>query len=330
MLIRIVFGSLAVSVLLAVAVSDALIADKAQESWPLGLLLGRGSLIPVALTAVVMLGLVELVRLLRALGNRPHAAWAALSCAVLMLSPWLCAGGVLGDSPVDVEAVQWQIAWLMIAMLGAVVVHLPRGATPTAVSDLGATWLIIVYLGFLPSFMIQLRCDANVGGPAEGAWHVLIVLAVAFASDIGALFFGMSFGRHKLAPAISPGKTIEGFVGGVASSVAVVFGLRAIATHTTAPPDLAMTAMEHMSAFMDQFTSLVARMSLAQAIVFGAVISIMTQVGDLFESVMKRAARVKDSSSVVPGMGGVLDVIDGVIFAGPVAWFLLTRIWGVV
>lgn len=330
MLNRIVFGSLAVSVLLAVAVSDAFIADRARESWPLGALLGRGSLIPIALTAVVALGLVELVRLLRALGSRPHAAWAALSCAVLMLSPWLCAGGVWGDSPVDVEAVQWQIAWVMIAMLGAVVVHLPRGATPTAVSDLGATWFIILYLGFLPSFMIQLRCDANIGSAAEGAWHVLIVLAVAFASDIGALGVGMSIGRHKLAPAISPGKTIEGFVGGLACSVAVALGLRAIATHTAPPQDLAITAREHAMAFADQFTSLVARMSLTQAIVFGVVISIMTQVGDLFESVIKRAARVKDSSSVVPGMGGVLDVIDGVIFAGPVAWFLLTKMWGLV
>ena len=330
MLTRIVFGSLAISVLLAVAVSDAFIADKAQESWPLGLLLGRGSLIPVVLTGIVMLGVVELVRLLRALGSRPQAAWAALSCAVLMLSPWLCAGGIVGDSPVDVEAVQWQIAWLTIAMLGAVVVHLPRGATPTAVGDLGATWLVILYLGFLPSFMVQIRCDANVGAAAEGAWHVLIVLAVAFASDVGALFFGMSFGRHKLAPAISPGKTIEGFVGGVLSSVAVVFGLRAIANHTAPPPDLAMTSMEHMSAFADQFTSLIARMSILQAIIFGIVISIATQVGDLFESVIKRAAGAKDSSSVVPGMGGVLDVIDGVIFAGPVAWFLLTKMWGLV
>ena len=83
-------------------------------------------------------------------------------------------------------------------------------------------------------------------------------------------------------------------------------------------------------AFADQFTSLVARMSLMQAIVFGLVISIMTQIGDLFESVIKRAAQVKDSSNLVPGMGGVLDVIDGVIFAGPAAWFLLTRTWGLV
>lgn len=71
-------------------------------------------------------------------------------------------------------------------------------------------------------------------------------------------------------------------------------------------------------------------LDLSQVIVFGIAMSVSSQMGDLFESLVKRSAQVKDSSKLVPGMGGVLDVVDGAVFAVPLAWFLLTRLWHVV
>ena len=112
--------------------------------------------------------------MLRAAGLRPSVMWATLSCAVLMLSPWLCAGGMLGDQPVDVEGIHWQVIWLTVGFLGAAVIHLRRGGTETGITDVAATLLIVLYLGFLPSFAIQLRSGTDTGNPIVGAWTLLV------------------------------------------------------------------------------------------------------------------------------------------------------------
>jgi len=325
---RIVYGLLAGAATIALMMFDALIARYVDSGrWPL---LTRGSLIPLLFTAVMVAAALEAARLLRRMGHHPHTTWAVAMGALLMLSPWLAAGRVLGGSIIDVEALPWQIVWLIVAILGAAVLHLRRGASPGAPADIACTLLIITYLGFLPSFAVLLRCDFDIADPAEGMWVVMIVLLLAFTTDIGALFVGLTFGRRRFAPTISPKKSVEGAVGGLAATILVAVILWFQDTFTDAAPDAAESLAERLGLLLADSTAVLDRMTMGQVLVFAAAISVATQAGDLFESLLKRGAQVKDSSALIPGMGGILDVIDGVIFAMPVAWFLLTRTWQVV
>jgi phosphatidate cytidylyltransferase len=150
-------------------------------------------------------------------------------------------------------------------------------------------WLIlgIVYISLGCVSLVVLRSD-----PANGRTLVIILFAVIWATDIGAYLVGRAVGGPKLAPSISPNKTWAGAVGGLGCGVAAALAAAWLI-------DLRMTAI----------TLLVA----------GIVLSIASQIGDLFESWWKRRFRVKDSGQLIPGHGGILDRIDGVLLASPVA-----------
>ncbi len=145
----------------------------------------------------------------------------------------------------------------------------------------------IVYIPLFLSFLIRLRLSP------EGMTWIFFLLGLIFAGDTAAFYVGSYFGRHKLCSAVSPGKTAEGALAGLAASV-MVGGL-----------------FKYFS-----FASLPWSLSLLFALVVGAV----GQVGDLFESELKRASKVKDSGGILPGHGGLLDRLDALLFAAPVAY----------
>jgi phosphatidate cytidylyltransferase len=131
-------------------------------------------------------------------------------------------------------------------------------------------------------------------------------MLVVWLADIGAYFAGKAFGRHKLAPAISPGKTWEGAIGGwlaVLIVAAVAFALHAF------EPTLYSALLEHLGA--------------ARTLVTLTILVVFSVIGDLFESMLKRQAGVKDSSGLLPGHGGVLDRIDALLPVLPLAMLLL-------
>ena len=140
----------------------------------------------------------------------------------------------------------------------------------------------------VPAFIALARVQISVRGFARGPDMVLWMLLLVFAADIGAYFVGRGFGRHKLAPRVSPGKTWEGALGGVAAVALIAF---AGALHFGLP--------------------------LAGGVVFGCAVGIFSVIGDLTESMFKRAAGLKDSGSLLPGHGGILDRIDSVTAAAP-------------
>jgi phosphatidate cytidylyltransferase len=145
-----------------------------------------------------------------------------------------------------------------------------------------------LYVGWLVSLLVSLRLDA-------GRNWLYLVLFVTFASDSAAYFIGRSFGKRKLAPNISPGKTWEGAAGGLCG--AVIMSLLFI---LPTPFQLAL--------------------SYWPAIILGIFISFFGQIGDLAESALKRSGGVKDSGNLMPGHGGLLDRIDSVVFAGVVVY----------
>ena len=124
-----------------------------------------------------------------------------------------------------------------------------------------------------------------------GFYAVLTVLLAIWASDTGAYLFGMAFGKHKLVPAVSPKKSVEGAVGGVITASLIL---------TIVAPQLEMARLP--------------------ALIFGMTLSVVGQFGDLAESALKRWGNRKDSGSFLPGHGGVLDRIDSLLFALPVAY----------
>jgi phosphatidate cytidylyltransferase len=159
---------------------------------------------------------------------------------------------------------------------------LARAVDPQAAfARVAASGFGVFYIGGLLSALTLLH--ASFGPP----WLALAI-ALSFGNDTGAYFTGRAFGRHKLAPAISPGKTVEGAVGGLAANVLVAFAARA---------------------FMPEMT-------VADALLLAVPTAIVGPAGDLLESLLKRAAGAKDSGRLLPGHGGILDRIDALLFVG--------------
>jgi phosphatidate cytidylyltransferase len=164
-----------------------------------------------------------------------------------------------------------------------------------------ATWTV-AYLGVLPSFLAQLRWLrpfpwGESSGDGRGVAALALAIFVPKACDIGAFFTGKLVGRHRMTPVLSPNKTWEGFAGGMTFSTLVAVGIQR-GWPTLAGGDLA-------------------------AVGFGLSVGLAAVLGDLAESLVKRDCRQKDASQTVPGFGGVLDVIDSIVFAAPVAYLWL-------
>ena len=322
---------MAVSALLLLVAADAWLAGSWQRFGDvLGPLVRRGSLIPPAFTLLMLAGAAEFIRLMRAVGLRPHAWWAKIMVAAMMLTPWFCAAWSTRAGLIDIDGLPFQSAWLVAAVIGTALIQLWRGASERTIADVAATLLVIVYCGFLPSFLILLRCDENLPIP-QGAWLVLLFLAVTKASDIGAYFTGSAIGRHKLVPAISPGKTVEGTLGGVAASLLVALALRSLAVWAADSPASGLSSdSPSYSGVAEEVLFLFSTLSITQVSVFAIVMSAIGQLGDLLESLFKRAAAAKNSATLIPAFGGVLDIVDSPVLAAPVAWFLLTHLFGLV
>lgn len=155
-----------------------------------------------------------------------------------------------------------------------------------AVSATGAFGLIYVALPF--ALILDLR------GAGQGRWALLYLLVLIWVGDSAAYFGGRALGRHKLAPTVSPGKTIEGTIVSVLATVAVGYWL--------------------LEAWFEGVGSI-------HGWLLPLAVNSAGQVGDLAESALKRSAGVKDSSTLIPGHGGVLDRVDALLFAAPVLWY---------
>ncbi len=162
----------------------------------------------------------------------------------------------------------------------------------------GWAWMMggILYVGWLLSLLVTLRLEPGTSSfPDTGRDFVFLALFATFGSDTAAYFIGRTFGRHKLAPTISPGKTWEGAIAGVFGGLVI-------------------------SVLFTLDTPLQLPLHYWQAVLLGVLISVFGQLGDLAESLLKRNAGVKDSGSLMPGHGGLLDRMDSVVLAGAVVY----------
>lgn len=209
----------------------------------------------------------------------------------------LVAAMVLAEMYRPVWLLTWLPCWWLLALVA--VLAYPR---LTIWHNLPAQALIGLML-LVPSWqaVVQVQQQGAVG--LAGPWALMFILLWVWAADTGAYFAGRAFGKHKLAPSVSPGKTIEGLVGGAALALVIVAAVAWFAP--TSGNRFALLAV--------------------------ALVTVLASVlGDLFESMVKRQAGVKDSGTMLPGHGGMLDRIDSVTAALPVALagFTLTGLQG--
>lgn len=177
---------------------------------------------------------------------------------------------------------------------GMVILILARLTRPVPIEDsarkLGLDALGLCWIGLSFPLIYMLRDRPN------GGWFIVMVMAITFLQDTGAYFAGKFLGKHPLAPKLSPKKTIEGVVGGVTAATCGAFIAR-----TWFPGHETLTVTD--------------------CIILGVVGALMGVCGDLFESMLKRAFGVKDSGTLIPGHGGFLDRVDGLLFVGPFAYY---------
>ncbi len=192
------------------------------------------------------------------------------------------------------------LAGLSLASMTWHLVDYERGAARSG-TDFAVTLAGTIYLGWIGAYLVSLR------GLPEGEWWILVALPSVWLADSAAYFVGREFGRHKLTPRLSPKKTWEGYLAGVAAGAAAGGGL-SLLWRIGAGPASAVTA--------------------AHGLMMGTVIGAVSPLGDVGISMIKREIQVKDSGNLLPGHGGALDRLDSWLWAGVLGFYLAVWLSG--
>ncbi len=239
----------------------------------LGLIYMGGQYIAFLVAVLTLLALQEFLQIGEQMGIRP---WFKLTIFVTII--WLLSlliGGAEWMLPI-------LVFWLLIG-LGRLALTYPK----TSLAEANFNLLAVFYSVVLLSHLYLLRQLPN------GIEWTLLTIFLVWATDTGAYLIGRQFGRHLLAPQVSPKKTVEGSLGGLLGSILVAL----------------------------MFWRFVGGTSLITYMILALIIGISAQIGDLFESALKRSAGVKDSGKLIPGHGGILDRFDSLIFALPLMYY---------
>lgn len=225
---------------------------------------------------IVILGIREFSRLARSTRSLPSWILSAIIACLFCLS-------------------SFRPNWLDINLVFCLAVGLPflieivRRNPPSALLNISATLLGVLYVGWLFGRHIILLRQMS-----DGRNLIFFLMGVTWGGDIGAYLIGMRLGKHKIIPAISPGKSIEGYFAGIIFSFAVALAFR------------------HW---------LLSNIGLLHIIILGIGLAVIGQIGDLAESLLKRGANMKDSGRIMPGHGGILDRCDSMIFIAPALYY---------
>lgn len=234
-----------------------------------------GGWLLLLLTAGIMfVGLQELAAMLRKMELNPPWAVMLAGSAILLASAYL-----FGE-----RGISWAVTLVLMLVLLTVVIRFPFYSPVDGAAGLMGT----LYLGLFTYFYLLRNLP-------EGWIWLIFMLVGTWASDTAAYFVGKKFGRRKLAPALSPGKTVAGGVGGIAGSL--------------------------LAAVM--FFAIYPFLPIWHLLILGLLLGVMAQLGDLWESVIKRTAGIKDTGKIIPGHGGVLDRFDSMMFTAPFVYYYL-------
>ena len=252
----------------------------------------------VLITFLALTGLVEFYNLARKRGLPCFKVSGVIGGVLLMIGTFLNVTGKLGtyNSPARVN--DFETSFLILFVLGLCLRQLMSKDNASGISAIAVTLLGLMYVPWLLNFLQKICYFPHV----EGKYFLLYFIVLTKFSDMGAYAVGSLIGRHKMIPRISPGKTWEGFAGALVVST----GASVIFVHFLG---------RHM-----------AGMNVYHAIVLGVILSTTAVIGDLIESLFKRECGAKDSGNVLPGIGGVLDLLDSLLFNAPIMYLYLRHV----
>jgi phosphatidate cytidylyltransferase len=248
----------------------------------------------IVLAVLAALAAWELFRMARETGALPMEPAGIALAALLPIAVHAQRLGIYTLSNTAIVA--------MVLLLFASTIWL-RGPAGKPLSSVAITAFGVLYAGLF-SYIYALRYHDYAVGAAAGTALVFLPVLLTWTTDVGAYVFGRTFGRKKLIPSISPGKTVEGAVGGLGLSIVI--------------------CLLYVRFILMPYAQL--GLTIQGAVLFAIVVSVAAQTGDLAESLLKREAGVKDSSRIIPGHGGILDRFDSLLFVMPVAFLLLGRL----
>lgn len=242
-------------------------------------------------------GLAEFYGLVQTRGLVCFQRWGLFGGVLLMVGTFLhCTGCLSGhDSPSGVN--DFETGFLILFVLGLCVRQLLSRSNTAGILAISTTLFGLMYVPWLLNFIQKINFFPGIEG--NGKFYVLYFILVTKFSDTGAYAVGSLIGRHKMIPRISPAKTWEGFGGAIVVSTAASIAFAHFLGHR------------------------MPGMTLAHAVVLGMVLSSAAVVGDLIESLFKREAGVKDSGRLFPGIGGILDLLDSLLFNAPIMYLYL-------
>ena len=209
--------------------------------------------------------------------------WMTRTLRPVVLAGYLGAIGTLLGA--ELGGADWALGGLFVTLAFAFAFKGAVSAASVGVTVLGVVWIAV---GLAHALLLR-------GLDENGVLAIYTVILAVWAGDAGAYFIGLLFGRHKMAPTVSPGKTWEGLAAGTVATIAVTF----------------------IALYKQDF------LSIPESLALGAVIAVVAPLGDLFESALKRDADVKDSGRLLGGHGGVLDRIDALLFAWVASYYVV-------
>lgn len=245
-------------------------------------------------------GLVEFYDLARKIGLPCYKGWGIFGGLLLMIATFLYLSGVLAGNVTPADANDFETTFLILFVLGLCVRQFVSKRHPEAITAIATTLFGLMYVPWLLNFIQKINFYP--GLDHDGRFYVLFFILVTKFSDLGAYVTGSLFGRHKMIPRISPGKTWEGFAGAIVVSTLVSIGYSVLAREKL--PEL----------------------TILHATILGILLSSTAVIGDLIESLFKREAGVKDSGRLFPGIGGILDLMDSLLFNAPLMYLYLRHV----
>ena len=243
-------------------------------------------------------GLVEFYGLVEKRGLACFKCWGILGGLLLIIGTFLNLTGKLGTSGSPARVNDFETSFLILFVLGLCLRQLVSRASPSGIMAISTTLFGLMYVSWLLNFIQKINFFPGV----DGRYFLLYFVVITKFSDTGAYSVGSLIGKHKMIPRISPGKTWEGFWGAIAVSV------------------LASLIFVHFLGHKMQ------GMNWQHAIVLGIVLGVAAVVGDLIESLFKREAGLKDSGHYFPGIGGILGLLDSLLFNAPIMYLYLRHV----
>ena len=253
-------------------------------------------LLVVAFLAIT--GLAEFYGIVEKRGLVCFKWWGIAGGSLLMVGTFLNLTGVIGQSGSPARVNDFETSFLILFVLGLCLRQFFSRSNTAGLLAISTTLFGLMYVPWLLNFIQKISFFPGVAG----RYYLLYFIVITKFSDTGAYIVGSLIGRHKMIPRISPGKTWEGFAGALGVSVLVSLG------------------------FTYYLGDRMRGMNWVHAIILGLLLGLAAVVGDLIESIFKREAGIKDSGKFFPGIGGILDLLDSLLFNAPIMYLYLRHI----